>query len=637
MSKLLSVSREIIKPVTKLKPSEWAEKYFYLSVESSTEYGKYKLNRTPYQKEMIDAPFEEGNRETYLMLSSQIGKTTCELILLGYLIDREPSPILWVAPTIQMAEATSTDRIAPMLRDCPTLRDKVKPARSKDSGNKILHKEYPGGQLDLAGANSEASLASRPKRVLLFDEVDKYPESAGEGGDPIDQAVKRSATFWNRIIYAASTPDLKGKSRIEKGFLSSDQRYFHLPCPHCDYSQPLTWESFQYSGKGTDSFDLSDLAYFCKSCGCAIDEKAKPDMLAQGAWVKHAKSEGVAGFHCWEAYSPWVYWKDICLNYQASYQDAMRFRTWQNLSLGISAEVDDKTIYDWQALLDRAEKSDYSMGQIPSEVLFMTSGVDVQPDRLEVAILGFSEGEQLWLIDYHQIYGDTDQAEVWQDLQKVLDKKYKHPLGGFIKSSFNMIDTGYNTHNCYMEVKKRRNWYAIKGVYGLDKDLVSKPTLKEINYRGQVIKSGIKLYSLGVDNAKNIIMNRCKINIKGHKYFNVPNDLTEFYAKGLLGSEVLIKKYTNGKPKYMFQEVPNVRNEPLDTTVYAYCAGILAGIARSNFKWEGYQKLLTVENEVNNTNENVNEEINKPIEQTHRKPMARRRQSNFLRNFATDY
>lgn len=595
MGRLQASIYNAIAPNEDLLASEWADKKFYLSKKSSAEHGKYYIDRTPFHAGIVNAPFEENIKETWVMASAQWGKTTSELIILGYMAEMKPIPLLWVAPTLQMAEATSTDRVAPMFEDCPSLRPLLRSARSRDSGNRILHKELTNGMvIDFAGSNSEASLASRPKGAVIFDELDKFPDEAGKGGDPVLQAVKRTITYGDRaIIIGVSTPSILGKSRIEKAFLTSDQRHFHVPCPHCGFEQDLVWESLLYTGKGTDSFDLSDLAYYCRGCGGAIPEKAKPEMIEQGDWVKHSTSEGIAGFHLWEAYSPWVWWADICLNYQASYKDAMTFRTWKNLSLGLPCEEDDRTKYDWENLLNRAEKSDYSMGSVPEGALFLTAGVDVQGNRLECAVFGWGEGEECWLIDYQIFMGEPIEDEPWQALADFLEKDYPHPLGGLIRVKMTCVDTGYLDQECYRQILKRRNWRAIKGKDG-DRALVSAPSLQDVNYRGKKLKNGIRLYTIGVDSGKAILLNRAKLEREGPKYLHVPQDITQFWAEGFAGSEVQIQKHRNGRPYLAWEQVSGVRNEPLDTAVYAYAAASLAGVTRQS-NWAKIRKSLTVE------------------------------------------
>ena len=191
----------------------------------------------------MDAFNDPTVREVVVMSSAQIGKTEMVNNLVGFHVAQDPSPILVVQPTLDMAQTWSKDRLAPMLRDTPALQNLVKDPRSRDSGNTTLHKVFPGGHITACGANSPSSLASRPIRVVLCDEVDRYPVSAGTEGDPVSLAKKRAATFWNRKILLVSTPTNKGASRIEMSYEESDQRKYYVPCQHCGHKQIMAWSN----------------------------------------------------------------------------------------------------------------------------------------------------------------------------------------------------------------------------------------------------------------------------------------------------------------------------------------------------------------------------------------------------------
>ena len=221
--------------------SEWADKYRYLSPEDSAAAGRWVTESAPYQREPMDACSDALVEDVVFMWSAQTGKTQSLLNVLGYYIHQDPAPILMLQPTIEMAQTVSKDRFAPMLRDTPVLRGKVKDPRARDAGNTISHKTFAGGHVTFAGANSPASLASRPIRILLCDEVDRYPPSAGTEGDPVSLARKRTTTFWNRKRIYTSTPTLKGSSRIEALYEASDRRKFWVPCPHCADMQVLAF------------------------------------------------------------------------------------------------------------------------------------------------------------------------------------------------------------------------------------------------------------------------------------------------------------------------------------------------------------------------------------------------------------
>jgi len=239
----------------------------------------------------MDAIADDTVREIWVQKSSQIGWTEILGNVIGYHIDQDPAPILLVQPTLEMAEAWSKDRLAPMLRDTPCLHGKVADARARDSGNTLLHKQFPGGHVTMAGANSPAGLASRPIRILLFDEVDRFPASAGTEGDPISIGRKRAATFWNRKLLAGSTPTVKGSSRIETGFEGSDQRFFYVPCLHCGEFQRLVWANVRWEEGRPDT-----AAYCCQACGALIGDCDKLAMLRRGESGRRSPRPGSPAF-----------------------------------------------------------------------------------------------------------------------------------------------------------------------------------------------------------------------------------------------------------------------------------------------------------------------------------------------------
>jgi phage terminase large subunit GpA-like protein len=237
----------------------------------------------------MDAVADPLIREIVVMKSAQVGWTEILLNVVGYFVDLDPSPILLVQPTVDMAAAFSKDRLAPMVRDTPALTGRIADARSRDSGNTTLHKTFPGGHITIGGANSPAGLASRPIRVALFDEVDRFPASAGTEGDPIALGKKRTTTFWNRKILMGSTPTIKGESRIESAFELGDQRYYMVPCPHCEVTQRLMWAQVRW-----DEGKPETAHYVCQHCGVMLDDADKAQMLRTGDWVPSKPFTGIA-------------------------------------------------------------------------------------------------------------------------------------------------------------------------------------------------------------------------------------------------------------------------------------------------------------------------------------------------------
>ena len=594
MGRLLSRTRGL-QPPPDLSPSEWAESYRYLSPEDSAEPGKYRGRRAPYQKGILDAL--KVSHKIVLMCSAQVGKTLCQTNALAYWIDHAPAPILWVAPTIQMAEATSKEKIQPMIRDTPAIA-KLIDDRSRTAGNTILQKKFPGGQLTLAGANSPASLASRSIRYLLVDELDRFPLSAGIEGDPYKLASKRTTAYWNSVEFLVSTPTIAGVSRIAQEFELSDQRHFYLPCPHCGHYQHLIWDQLQYEGKGTKEAKLNDgdwLGYFCGGCGALIEEPQKMGMLRLGEWRSHRESRTV-GFHINELCSPFRSWRDVARDFEEARNDPSTFQVWWNTSLGLPFEVAGRTHYRWEDLLARAENSSYSLGEIPEKVLLLTAGVDVQGDRLEVSVLGWAEGEEFALISHHKIYGDTLEPEVWDALEDFLDRQYDHPLGGKISVTRAAIDTGFQSQDCYQQIRQRKSrtrgkWLAIKGKEG-DRPAIATPSNQDVNWRGKKVKRGIQLYILGVDKIKQTLLSRAQLDRPGPKYLNVPINVSADWCEQFAGSEIMVKKHKGSGYTYAWEPVSNVRNEGLDCAVYAYAAALHVGLERIN--WEKLRRSLTV-------------------------------------------
>ncbi|MEY2831662.1 MAG: hypothetical protein RLZZ574_920 [Cyanobacteriota bacterium] len=602
-------------PPPKLLPSDWAQSRRYLSAESSAEPGKWRNDRTPYLVGIMDATCERGVHQIAVMCSAQVGKTESESNIVGRQIDIDPCPILFLQPTLEMAEAYSKDRFDPMCRDTPVLNAKVLAKKSRDKNNTIMHKKFPGGQLTFAGANSPASLASRPVRFVLCDEIDRYPISAKDEGDPVMLARKRTTTFWNWLLMCVSTPTVKGISRIEKMWGQSDKRRYFVRCPHCEHSQHFVWEQIQYAGKGTDCADPhSGVYYICGGCNAPIEEKYKNAMVKAGVWQATAKSkDGTVGFHLNELYSLWRRWLDVALDYESARTDESQYRVWYNTSLGLPYESNHGEKLEAQRLRDRGKQSNYAQGIVPDGGLILTAGVDVQADRLEVVVVAWGRGEESYVIGYEKIIGDPLSTEVWEQLAEITSREYPlarsevrgqrsgvsdltsdlKPLTS-LRVRGTCIDSGYLTQEVYHNVRKYRylHWFAVKGQSG-DKPLISPPSLQEINYKGDRIKRGINLYKVGVDLAKETLYSRSQIQSPGAKYLNFPNNLDSDWYEGFCG-EVQVTKHKNGVPYMVWEKLAGVRNEPLDISVYALAAAHLVGISRINWgnveekiRWQG--------------------------------------------------
>lgn len=539
--------------------SEWADEHRVLSSEASAEPGRWITSRAEYQRGIMDAITDPRVETIVVMSSAQVGKTEVLNNLVGFLMHRDPCPILVLQPTIEMAQAWSKDRLAPMLRDTPPLADMVTVGNRRDSSNTLLHKVFPGGHITMAGANSPASLASRPIRVLLCDEVDRYPSSAGSEGDPVNLARKRTATFWNRKVLLTSTPTVRGASRIEMEFEQSDQRRFFVPCLHCGEHQVLKWAQVQWPKN-----EPRRAEYACEHCGALLNDGQRVAMIRRGEWRATAPFNGRAGFHLSELYSPWSALGAMAQAFVEAKRSPETLKTWINTSLGETWEDSGEGVDD-TGLLSRREE--YA-AEVPGDAVLLTAGVDVQTDRLEVEVVGWGEGEESWSVDYLVIHGDPARGETWAALDEALGRTYHHESGTALHVTAAGIDSGgAHTQIVYDYCRRRtaRRVFALKGIAGAGRPVV---TLSRKSQGGGNRK--VDLYMVGVDDAKGTIYSRLKIDEPGPGYCHFPYERGEEYFAQLT-AERIVTKYARGFARREWQKV-RARNEALDCRVYAYAA-----------------------------------------------------------------
>lgn len=521
------------------------------------------------------------------MKSSQVGWTEILNNIVGYIADYNPGPCLLIQPTLDMAQAWSKDRLAPMVRDTKRLHGKIKDPRSRDSGNTMLHKTFPGGHITMAGANSPASLASRPIRDLLCDEVSRYPSSAGTEGDPISISRKRTTTFYNSKIVCGSSPTIAGMCRVEKGFNGSDQRYYFIACPECGHEHRLEWKNIAWdkkteqTGNGKKTIHLPETAYaVCPDCGSVINEDAKPKMLREGRWIATAPFKGVAGFHINELYSPWKRWSEVVTDFLDAKGDPELMKVWTNTSMGETFRSEGDSV-DNALLYGRREKYEATL---PADVLVLTCFVDVQEDRLELEVVGWGRGEESWGIEYRVLYGDTTQPDVWEELDQVLSQTYTHAAGAQLSISATGIDSGFRAQMVYNYVKSRKaqRVFACKGVGGDGRPLLSAPAHKQSGRD----KRKVDLFTIGTNEAKGILLARLTQTIPGPGYSHFPMEYDqEFFAQ--LTAEERQTKYHKGFPRTEWVKM-RPRNEALDIRV-----GNMAMLKLINPVWDALETYIT--------------------------------------------
>lgn len=569
---LFTTIAQVLAPPPILTVSQWADQYRKLSPESAAEPGQWNTSRAEFQRAIMDAINDPVVSDIIIQSSSQVGKTEILLNIIGYFIDYDASPILVIQPTIVMGETFSKERLAPMIRDTPALRGKVKEARAKNSENTILHKKFPGGHITIAGANSPASLASRPIRVVLCDEVDRFPASAGAEGDPVKLAEKRTTAFWNRKKIKVSTPTLEGFSKIEKEFKKGSQEEWCVKCPCCGTYQPYSFKRLLF-----DTLKMK-----CLSCDATFTEqewKAQPHQ-----WIAtNPKQRRVKSYHLNELASPWKHWDEIVEEFLEAQEDYKKtgstnaLITFINTSLGETWREKGEGV-DAIALLSRRE---HYISDLPDGVLVLTAGVDVQEDRLEVEVVGWANEYESWGIYRFIFRGNPERDAVWGQLEELYHTEFSFPDGNCLTIAAMCVDTGgHYTNRVYRFIKemqaKFNNIYGIKGYSNTPGiPLIYKKTKVEIkNLKGRVMDT-TSIFILGVDAGKEDIISRLKLKEIGAGYCHFPDNedrgYDQTYMEGLTAEEKVVRM-VNNKMKITWVKKPGVRNEPLDLRNYAYAA-----------------------------------------------------------------
>lgn len=572
-------------PPDDLTVTEWAEKYRRLSREASAEPGPWRTERTPYLREPMDAFTDPRVRRIVMVAASQVGKSELLNNVIGYIIDEDPGSILFIHPTTIDAKEYSKLRIAPMVRDCPTLSKKVADPKSRDSGNTILQKSYPGGILTMCGSTEAHALASKPIRYVLGDERDRWATSAGTEGDPWALAMARQTTFYNAKALEVSTPTIKGASAIEASYAEGTMERWKSQCPHCGGYHEIRFQDirYEYDEKlvaGRKTYKINSIYYLCPECGCMASEH---DMKQQPAhWEAEnpdAYAAGCRSFWLNAFVSSWATWESIIRKYLSAIGSTRKMQVVYNTCFGELWE-DRGDIEDEDTLMARREdygtRPDGSPVELPDGVLVLTAGIDTQDDRMEYEVVGHGHFGETWGIEKGLVMGRPDDPAVWAKLDEmVFDRMFRFWDGIGLRVSMSFVDEGgHFTQDVRMQCRARlgKKVFCVKGFDGEDRPYTAPPKKQKIIV-GKVQVGTCWQYQLGVDSGKEIIMDNLKVQTPGPKYCHFPrrDDYGSAYFKGLLSETKVYDP--NKRHPWAWKKIPgHERNEPLDCRNYALAA-----------------------------------------------------------------
>lgn len=581
-------ARAAWRPPPDLTASQWADRYYQLSPESSAVPGQWTT--LPYQREPLDAMGGSDPDVTHVVVqkSARVGYTRMLLAVLGFHMHQDPATCLVIQPTLDDARGFSKDDLQPMIRDCPALTKVVHEDGGKDdAGNTMLSMRYAGGMVSLIGANSGTGLRRISRRIIAADEVDAYPVLIGEG-DVIKLAQKRSEYYHNRRFIAGSTPLIAGVSRVEQMFEEGDKRYYFVPCPSCQHMAPLV-----FSGDKGHAMTWSDgkpeSAFFtCQRNGCVIEHSSKRWMVERGEW--RATKVGLPGhrsYHMWSAlsYSPGAAWGDIAREFVEAKGNIERLRVFVNTTLGESWKERGEAP-DWERLYERRER--YEIGTCPPGVLFLTAGVDVQKDRLVYEVVGWGHGKQSWSIEADVLIGDTSSEPVWQQLDELLSKTWPSAIGELGIRCL-AVDSGFNTNTVYNWARRHAGTNRVIATKGLRqaRTIIGVPSAVDVTVNGKKLSRAGKVWIVGVDVAKAELYGWLRQQPPTLEsglphpsgYCHIPEYGEDFF-KQITGEHLVTQTDRKGYAVSEWQLIPGRENHYLDCRVYARAAATRLGLDR---------------------------------------------------------
>lgn len=626
-------AKKAIKPKSPLTVSEWADTHRILSEEGSAEPGQWKTSRNPPMREIMDALSEHSKvNKLAFMKPVQWGGTEIGSNFIGYIISHAHGPAAVVMPTERSLNDWVSQKFDPMSVDTQAVAESLKSKSNKSSDNNAQRKKFNGGILYFKTAGSTSELKSTSLRYALGDEIDEWAWSTTQG-NPIRLLELRLTTFHDSKIYLVSTPTMKDASHIEEEYENGDKRKYHVPCPYCGEFQVLKWSNLRWEKALDNPKRITKVFYACEHHGCVIEEYEKPLMLASGRWIAEVPEARYRSYHINALYTPigiGKSWLELIYEWIDAQDDPKELMVFINTRL---AEPFADRSHDIKPHVLRARAEPYELRTIPIGCLVLTCGVDTQDDRLEIQIVGHGVNEKTWPIDYHVIYGNPAHDDIWLALAEYLkNANFNNHYGKKLRIEATAIDTGgHHTHKVYEFVREAPSLglirvIATKGASTYGRAILGKPSLQDVNWKGQTIKKGVALYLVGADTAKHLLYGR----LNGDSDKDTESRKVRF-------SDYLDDNYFEGIVSEVYNPRKNAwelkkgkRNEPLDTWILAIAASHHPEIYVHKWKksdWEKRSAMIEPQQVAEeNTQKTVGEskEIEKPTGRPKRRVVRRK-------------
>ncbi len=585
---------------------DWAREHFKLAGESSHTKGAWVA--WPFQVGILDFMSDDQIEELDVMKAKRVGYTKMVTAYVCYNVaHRRRKQALW-QPTDDDRDSYVKSEIDPVL-DPLTGVPAVNKARRTGKGasdETIKYKPFRDSALHLLGGKASRAYRRITVAAAILDEISKFDRSIEKSGPPRGLARGRLEGAPYPKLICGSTPLLKGLCHIEDAVEEAEGLVrFHIECKHCGAEHPLMWGGKEKAyGFKWDRGNPASVRHVCPHCRESITQAdyMPGGVPVGGAWVCERTgkrygpdrvwrdSKGMPcrpprslGVHVWTAYSPQRSWADIVQEFENALKalekgDVGPMQLFVNETLGETWELTGERT-DEHALQARAEP--YKLCTVPRGALILTAGVDVQRNRWEITVYGWGRGLESWVVDVAVLDGNPAVDDEWQVVTDYLQRRYPQEAAPGLTMGLSAIsiDSSDQTQAVYNWVSKAQHQLkglrAIKGDGG-DGPILGPSSLQEINWRGRKVQRGIKLWRVGVDSAKDLLLGQLTIQQPGPGYVHFSDELPrEFYEQ--LTAEQRVLARVNGREAYRWIK-RRPRNEQLDNRNYAMHAAMGLGL-----------------------------------------------------------